>query len=178
MQTTDHHFLPICRLEFGAPEILERLAQTPPSPEMVRLGKKFCRKIAAGYTPPGEVRFVSKKSGFGFFAGSPIPKGAFAGEYLGVVAKNDGHSDSNGYLYSYPVLDEIGRNYVIDARDKSNICRFYNHSFRPNLKPMKAFSKGLYHIIFVAIRPIKQGEQLCYNYGQAYWYTRSCPEDF
>jgi len=173
-----HGFQYIHRLEFADPEILKRLERTPPSTQALSWGKRFSKKIREGYTPPGAVRFVSEKTGYGFFSGTPLPKGAFAGEYLGVVCANNRHSDSNGYLHRYPVLDDIGRSFVIDAKPKSNVCRFYNHSYRPNLKPVVAFSEGLYHAIFVALRPIQQGEQLCFNYGQAYWYIRHPPEEF
>jgi SET domain-containing protein len=162
-------------LVFDDPEILVRMAAVPPSPEQMALGEKFAKEIETDYGPKGSVRFVSEKSGHGFFVEEDLTEGSFAGEYLGVVTANDKHDGINDYLYQYPVLDDIGRNYVIDAKLSRYPVRYINHSFKPNLKPYVAFFK-VYHIILLAIRPIKAGAQLCYDYGESYWYIRSPPE--
>ena len=73
--------------------------------------------------------------------------------------------------------DEDGINYVIDATN-GNLTRFINHSYNPNLQPMYAFIEGFYHLIFLTIKPIKNGEQLAYNYGNNYWYLRGKPTNF
>jgi SET domain-containing protein len=63
---------------------------------------------------------------------------------------------------------------VIDAT-QGNLTRFINHSRDPNLQPIHVFYDGFYHLIFIALRKIQQGEELSYDYGQSYWYLRDPP---
>jgi SET domain-containing protein len=164
------------QLEFDDPEILVRMANTPPSKEAVSVGRKFATEIETGSAPKGEVRQINDRLGFGFFVAEDLAKGAFVGEYAGIVRTNNRHDGLNDYLYQYPVLDDIGRNYVIDAESKSNHARFINHSWTPNIQPLVAYLLGIYHVIFTAIRDIPYGTQLSYNYGESYWYLREPPE--
>jgi SET domain-containing protein len=107
-----------------------------------------------------------------------LQKGIYIGEYTGVVRENRRvyFAPLNNYCYEYPVPDGIGKNYVIDAT-KGNFTRFINHSYEPNLKPVYAFLDGFYHLIFLSLRVIQKGEQLCYDYGRHYWVIRPVPEE-
>jgi SET domain-containing protein len=144
--------------------------------EADQLGKQFIKKIEEGYIPAVSVRFINNQVDCGLFAEESLEGRCYVGEYTGVVRKNDRRylEPLNNYCYTYPVLDEIGRNYVIDAT-KGNLTRFINHSYTPNLQPIYVFYEGFFHLIFLAIRRIEKGEQLFYNYGQNYWKLRDSP---
>ncbi len=137
-------------------------------------GKHYGPLIHSAFIPKVSVRFVSEEAGYGLFAEEDLPANSYVGEYVGKIRKNNEHGTFNHYLYSYPVLDSIGRNYVIDAT-WGNLLRFANHSFTPNLKPCYAYCFSFYHTIFITLRPIVKGEQLTYNYGKNYWYSRGTP---
>ena len=140
------------------------------------LGNKFIEKINAAYIPHVSVRWISGKVGYGLFAEEEISEGSYVGEYTGIVRKNDRRyfEPLNNYCYEYPVDDEIGRSFVIDAT-QGNLTRFINHSSKPNLKPIHVFYEGYYHLIFIALRPIQKGEELRFDYGESYWYLREPP---
>lgn len=149
------------------------------SQEALDRGEKYRGKIEGRLYPKTSVRFISDEVGHGVFAEEAIQKGAFVGEYVGVVRENIRiyFAPLNNYCYEYPVPDSIGRSYVIDAT-KGNFTRFINHSFSPNLEPVYAFYDGFYHLIFLSLKEIKKGEQLLYNYGRNYWMLRSVPQEF
>lgn len=139
------------------------------------IGNIFKDQITSDYIPPCSIRWVSEKTNYGLFAEEPLTVGAYAGCYTGILRENNHHFEFNHYLYQYPALDEIGRNFVIDATH-GNLTRFINHSYLPNLKPIYAYCNGMYHLIFITIKPVQPGEQLCYDYGQPYWNLRGKPE--
>lgn len=143
----------------------------------LQLGRTYCSQIETGYTPKLSVRWISERVGYGVFAEEGIRKNDYVGEYVGVVRENVRvyFAPLNDYCYEYPVLDRLGRSYVIDATN-GNVCRFINHSEKPNLKPYYAFFDGVFHLIFLTIRKIEKAEQLTYDYGPSYWYLRSPPE--
>jgi hypothetical protein len=142
----------------------------------LELGKKFIDKINAAYIPQVSVRWISDKVGYGLFAEETIARESYVGEYTGVVRKNDRRyfEPLNNYCYEYPVDDEIGRSFVIDAT-QGNLTRFINHSKSPNLRPIHVFYEGYYHLIFIALRQIEKGQELSFNYGESYWYLRAPP---
>ena len=123
------------------------------------------------------MRWIDEDVGYGLYAEEAIEAGEYVGEYTGTVRRNDRRyfEPLNNYCYEYPVLDEIGRSFVIDAT-RGNATRFINHSFDPNLKPIHVFVEGFYHLIFIAIKRIEKGYQLAYDYGVNYWYVRNPPK--
>jgi hypothetical protein len=61
----------------------------------------------------------------------------------------------------------------VDAEDPdcSSWCRFINHDPDPNLA-LKVLPKGIGgkpRVWFVAMRPIPEGQELCFDYGPDYW---------
>lgn len=139
-------------------------------------GARFKKEIEESYIAPVSVRWIDPEIGFGLFAEVDLEEGTYIGEYVGEVRPNNNHLFLSDYLYSYPILDEIGRNYVIDAH-KGCLTRFINHSYQPNLDSPYAFVDGFYHMILLANRPIKKGEQLSFNYGKNYWAIRTQPKE-
>ena len=118
-------------------------------------------------------KIVARKSaihGNGVFASAPIAKGERIVEYKGqrrthadVDAGESGDVDS-GHTFLFTLNDE----YVIDANFLGNSARWINHGCKPNCEavldenerdPKKS------RVFIEAIRVIKPGEELTYDYG-------------
>ncbi len=110
---------------------------------------------------PGDFELGVKRAsaGLGLFAGSPIPKGACVIEYTGVPITAEERRKSNS-LY----LFEINSRKTIDGSPRWNTARYINHSCRPNCEI--EIAKG--RVWIFARRSIKVGEELGYDYGEAY----------
>lgn len=141
------------------------------------LGEKYRSAIENEEHVPFFLRKINSAVGMGLFSKDAMEKDTFIGEYSGVVRKNirEYFTPLNNYCYRYPIEDEWGRDYVIDA-SQGGPCKWMNHSFSPNVKPEYAFFDGLYHVIFLSLRKIKKHEQLLYDYGPSYWYVRQKPQ--
>ncbi|CAN6204118.1 unnamed protein product [Urochloa humidicola] len=111
---------------------------------------------------------TTEKCGFGLVAEDEIKKGEFVVEYVGEVIDDrtcEGRlwqmkrlSDTNFYLC------EVSSNMVIDATDKGNMSRFINHSCEPNTEMQKWTVDGETRVGIFALRDIKKGEELTYDY--------------
>lgn len=121
--------------------------------------------------PAMDIRFVSKKMGYGAFAIRAIPAGSFVGEYTGAVHSLPSTRPSGGkwyddsYTTEYPLLERI------DAHLCGNETRYMNHSTKEaNLELLMLIGNdGIPHLCLFAIRDIQDGEQLLWNYGSDYW---------
>ena len=174
----DCSFTYIKKLLFESEDLLARaLACTEISQAALAFGKKYSQEIIAGFSPPVECRYVSEKVGHGLFTKTALDEEAFIGEYVGLVREPSCLHPPNNYLWTYPVKDHLDRSLDINAEPYGNHTRFINHSFSPNLKPLFAHVGGIFHVILIAIRPIKAEEQLSYDYGKNYWYIRGKPAD-
>ena len=133
----------------------KRASSLPPDPRMPR-------KIEARQ---------SDIHGNGVFAIAPIEKGERVVEYKGkrrtheeVDADDTGDVDS-GHTFLFTLNDE----YVIDANHKGNKARWINHSCDPNCEAVIEEHDGKNRkkdkVFIEAIRAIKPGEELTYNYG-------------
>lgn len=115
---------------------------------------------------PWEVR-RSPRHGRGVFAVALIPAGTRIVEYTGELISEtegerryptapDGHEEAeHTYLLT---LDDTR---VIDANVGGNAARFINHSCEPNCEPI-AYDD---HMWIIAVRDIKPGEELAYDYA-------------
>lgn len=102
--------------------------------------------------------------GTGVFAVRAIPQGARVIEYVGErishreadrrYAVKD-HDDNHTFLFT------VDARTVIDAGVRGNDARFINHSCDPNCEPI-AFGD---HMWIVAVRDIRPGEELAYDYA-------------
>jgi SET domain-containing protein len=111
---------------------------------------------------PGDYRLLIKRSiaGLGLFAGEPIKKGACIIEYIGrEIPEQEKYTSRSKYLF------EINSKKTIDGRDRSNKARYINHSCRPNAETV--IHRG--RIFIFAIKNIKPGEEIFYDYGEEYW---------
>jgi len=109
--------------------------------------------------------------GNGVFAIADIKQGEPVVEYKGkrrthaeVDADDTGDVES-GHTFLFTLNDE----YVIDANHKGNKARWINHSCDPNCEPLIDEHDGKNRkkdrVLIEALRDIKAGEELTYNYG-------------
>jgi SET domain-containing protein len=111
---------------------------------------------------PGDYDLAVRRSrtGLGLFTESVIPKGACVIEYTGVELTPEQEERSRSrYLF------EIHSRKTIDGAPRWNTARYINHSCRPNCEPN--IHKGRVYIH--ALRKIKPGEELNYDYGKNYF---------
>lgn len=118
-------------------------------------------------------KIVARRSaihGNGVFAVAPIAKGERVIEYKGrrrthkqVDAGVNGDVDS-GHTFLFTLNDD----YVIDASFEGNSARWINHSCAPNCEAVLDENEDdpkKSRVFIEAIRAIKPGEELTYNYG-------------
>ncbi len=98
----------------------------------------------------------------GVFARRDIPKGTYIMEYIGKKITNE-EADrisekevENGVVYLFG-LDE---KWTIDGDIPENDMKYVNHSCEPNAESINEDD----HIWVVALRDIKQGEEIVYDY--------------
>lgn len=141
-------------------------------------GKTATATKANGSAKPAPKRSVARKAapeklyvvrwskihGRGVFAATDIPKGARIVEYKGkrisykLACKL--YPDVDGKP-THTFLFEIDDDHVIDAAQGGNAARWINHSCEPNCEAVDDEGR----IYIEAIRKIKEGEELGYNYG-------------
>ncbi|MFO7190172.1 MAG: SET domain-containing protein-lysine N-methyltransferase [Pseudomonadota bacterium] len=123
-------------------------------------------KKAAKKAKPGKLYVVrrSKIHGRGVFAAVDIPKGTRIIEYKGkritYELACELYPDEEGKP-THTFLFEIDDDHVIDAGQGGNAARWINHSCEPNCEAVEEDGR----IYIEAIRNIKAGEELGYNYG-------------
>ena len=107
-------------------------------------------------------RVGRSRTGLGLFAIAPIKKRKRIAEYKGRLltteAANKIESRGNRYLY------EINSRWTIDGTPRSNLARYANHSCNPNADTTIVKRR----IFIFALRNIKPGEEIVYNYGIDY----------
>ncbi len=107
-----------------------------------------------------ELRVGKSGTGKGLFAVNPIPKGSCIIEYVGVLVPESKLDTINSkYLF------EIGKNKTINGNVKYNKARYINHSCKPNCEADGPDG----HVYISAIKNIKAGEELNYDYGEEYF---------
>jgi uncharacterized protein len=100
------------------------------------------------------------RTGLGLFALKFIKRGDFIANYTGRLITND-YADTLWTKY----LFEINNRWTLDGSSKRNKARYINHSCRPNAE---SDVKG-HKVIITALRNIKPGDEITYNYGRDYF---------
>jgi uncharacterized protein len=102
------------------------------------------------------------RTGLGLFATVPVKKGAFIVEYKGrkLTTEQADKLEARGNRY----LCEINSRWTIDGTSRKNLGRYANHSCRPNAE---AHTIG-HKVIIRAVRNIRAGAEITYNYGRDY----------
>lgn len=107
----------------------------------------------------------------GVFAAKDIPKGTKVIEYVGEkitkavsdkradrdIDLNKENPDENGAVYIF----ELNKRYDIDGNVPYNTAKYINHSCNPNCETDIIRGK----IWIIAIKDIKNGEEITYDYG-------------
>ena len=109
--------------------------------------------------------------GNGIFAVAPLRKGQRLIEYKGQrrthqeVDEDETGDVESGHTFLFTLNDE----YVIDANHGGNSARWINHSCKPNCEAVLEEADGddrrKDRVFIEAIRAIKPGEELTYDYG-------------
>jgi SET domain-containing protein len=108
-------------------------------------------------------RIGRARTGLGLFATKPIKKNSRIAEYKGPLLdfKTAEKAENRGNRYLY----EISKNFTIDGAGRGNIARYANHSCNPNAD---TFSRKGRKVFIRALRNIKPGEEIVYDYGIDY----------
>ena len=115
-------------------------------------------------TKPYRVR--RSRAGLGLFATRSIKKGAVIVRYTGPLLdcrKKEDDAVNNKYLF------EINGRWTIDGSVRKNIARYINHACKPNAEPDIKVRKRTIHIR--AIKDIRPGDEINYDYGTDYFKT-------
>lgn len=120
-----------------------------------------------------ELRYINHFIGFGVFARQNLSKGTCISFYYG---KKKLKPQKMNYFF-HPKLDSL--NMGIDARECGNIARFINHApdaedcppsfMTANLISISYNIFGIEVMAFFALRDIKKGDQLLFNYSKKYF---------
>lgn len=131
---------------------------------------KWSKQLDEGAVAKVSIRWINEEIGYGLFAEEPLLKGAWIGEYTGLVRQLwRHHQDHNPYCLHYPTILWSIKYHIVDSLWIGNELRFINHSDEPNLEPEYILDRGLLHFALFAKRDIKEGEQLFFDYGEAFW---------
>ncbi len=122
--------------------------------------------------PKRPFRVGRSRTGLGLFATEPIKKRTIIAEYKGRRITNaeadELEARDNRYMY------EINSRWTVDGSSRSNIARYANHSCRPNaesdvIKGKRARGRKGGMVILRAIKNIKPGDEITYDYGRDYF---------
>ncbi|MDE2173324.1 MAG: SET domain-containing protein [Patescibacteria group bacterium] len=109
---------------------------------------------------PESVVVKRASAGLGLFAKRPFKKGERIIEYFGrTISTAEAYTSRSKYLF------EVNSRKTIDGSARENTARYINHSCRPNCEP--EIERG--RVFIDAIRNIKAGEELSYDYGEEYF---------
>ena len=112
--------------------------------------------------PKRAFRVGRSRTGLGLFAIRPIRKRARIAEYKGrlLTTKEAEKIEARGNRYLY----EINSRWTIDGTPRSNLARYGNHSCNPNAETTIQKRR----VFIYALRAIKAGEEITYDYGIDY----------
>jgi uncharacterized protein len=112
--------------------------------------------------PRRPFRIARSFTGLGLFATQPIKKRARIAEYKGPILDRDealrAEARGNRYLF------EVSTHRTIDGTPRRNVARYANHSCNPNAEPVVWRGR----VFIKALRKIKPGEEIVYDYGVDY----------
>uniref|UniRef100_A0ACD5W5U5 Uncharacterized protein n=1 Tax=Avena sativa TaxID=4498 RepID=A0ACD5W5U5_AVESA len=113
--------------------------------------------------------FHSGKKGYGLQLQEEVSEGRFLIEYVGEVLDITAYESRQRYYASkgqkHFYFMTLNGGEVIDACTKGNLGRFINHSCSPNCRTEKWMVNGEVCIGIFAMRNIKKGEELTFDYN-------------
>lgn len=113
---------------------------------------------------PTPYQFKVKRSaaGLGLFTLTPIKRRDFVIEYWGPLVRDEEVAKVKGGKYYFDIADTP---WTINGNVKENPARYLNHSCKPNCQAIQEGKR----IFIYALRSIKPGEELTYDYGIDYF---------
>jgi SET domain-containing protein len=99
-------------------------------------------------------------AGLGLFANKDIAKDEFIIEYTGEKISH-AEADRRMGRYLFTLTDRI----VLDGKGREHTARYINHSCDPNAETVIEDDR---HVMVYAIKDIKKGEEITYDYGEEY----------
>ena len=131
------------------------------------MNNKTLKKKGASNDDRFTVRRTPGK-GMGLYTNVPFKKGDFVIEYTGdKIPTKVADELTTRYLF------EIDETWTIDGKERGNIARYINHSCDPNCESEISDDD---RILINAIKSIKPGEELSYDYGEEYFKEFLKPE--
>lgn len=112
------------------------------------------------------------KIGKGLFTKVNLKKGDHIGYYMGKVLSDD-QANSNKYVESRYLLWICKDWWIYGEGKESNFTRFINHSNKPNAELVTSVRWKTAR--FIALKSIKAGEELFFDYGKDYWDNMDFP---
>jgi hypothetical protein len=116
----------------------------------------------------------SQLAGLGCYTAEPIRKGGFVSEYKGEVISNL-EAERRGIVYDRKLVSflfDLNSEWVIDAARFGNKTRYFNHAATAqdglNCEAKIYLVNGEHRIKLFALRDIKVGEELLFNYGKKF----------
>jgi len=102
---------------------------------------------------------ISRIDGQGLFAAQDIAKGTRIIAYIGekITRRESARRLEAGNAYIF----HLNYRYALDGKTLANTARYINHSCDPNCEVEKTYDT----LWIVALRDIKEGEELSFNYG-------------
>ncbi len=123
------------------------------------LVKEHVNITAIMTTAKKDFAVFKSSAGFGLRALHDFKKGDLVIEYTGKKITNKKADETpNRYLFA------LNDKYTIDGSPRSNTARYINHSCRPNCEAV--YYEDEDEIGIEAIRNIKAGEEITYDYGK------------
>ncbi|KAH9894001.1 hypothetical protein C8Q73DRAFT_498617 [Cubamyces lactineus] len=150
-------------------DCINRLTQVECLPEDCRC-RSYCQNQRFQRKQYAPIEIVkTEMKGFGLRAAQDIPKDAFIYEYVGDVVsqpsflKRMRQYAEEGIRHFYFMM--LQKDEFIDATKRGGIGRFANHSCNPNCYVAKWTVGNYVRMGIFANRPIKQNEELTFNYN-------------
>jgi uncharacterized protein len=128
-----------------------------------KVAREASRMPRRGKSPVEKPYRVGRsRTGLGLFATAPIAKGAFIIAYQGrrISHAQAERLEARGSRYIF----EINGRWSLDGSSRRNIARYANHSCRPNAESDVVMG----NMILRAIKAIKPGDEITYDYGEEY----------
>ncbi len=118
-------------------------------------------KVAA-MAKKADFKVFRSSAGLGLRAVREFRKGDTVIEYTGPRIDND-EADENPNRYLFRLDDKK----TIDGSPRSNLARYINHACKPNAQAVHDEKKN--KIFIEAIKRIRPGDEITYNYGREYF---------
>ena len=114
--------------------------------------------------PRKPFRIGRSRTGLGLFATKPIKKRTIIVEYRGRRVTNEeaDRLEARNSRYMY----ELNSRWTVDGSSRNNVARYANHSCRPNAESDTIRGRK---VILRAIKNIKPGDEITYDYGEDYF---------